>query len=513
MKLEISGNETLIGAKSGFEQTMWQAANKLRNNLDAAEYKHVVLGLMFLKFISDKFQETYKKIRKANKSSEDKSDFIKTSGFWLPPLARWEYLEENANEDIIGNLINDAMNLIERENPSLNGVLPGDYTRETLDKDQLGELIRLIGSIKFGDKEYRNRDVLGRVYEYFLGQFALAEGRKGGQFYTPPSVVRLLVEMIEPYKGSVFDPCCGSGGMFIQSERFIESHGGQLDDITVYGQESNKTTWRLCRMNLFIHGIIGDIQWGDSLNADAYVDLKADYILANPPFNAKEWKAKKPQYDKQWKYGIPPLRNANFAWVQHFISHMAPTGVAGFVLANGSLSSMTSNEGMIRKNVIEDDLIDCIVALPDRLFYNTGISACLWILDQDKGNVDYRDRRKQILFIDARNMGILVNKARRELSTDDIQKIVNTFQSWKYNKYDYQDILGFCKAVNISNIRKQQYILTPSRYVGITEESELDETFVEKISSLTKELEVQFKKSKILEDTILRNLGRLKHDF
>jgi len=391
------------GANLGFEQKMWQAADKLRSNMDAAEYKHVVLGLIFLKYISDVFKEVYNELKndpEGLSDPEDIDEYRMRNVFWVPPEARWDYLQKNAKQPTIGTLIDNAMDAIERDNPSLKGVLPKDYARPALDKQRLGELIDLIGTIGLGDEESRSKDILGRVYEYFLGQFADAEGKKGGQFYTPRCIVKLLVEMIEPYKGRIYDPCCGSGGMFVQSEKFIKAHGGKIGDISIYGQESNPTTWRLCKMNLAIRGIEANIQRGDSFHNDLHRDLRADFILANPPFNDSDWGGERLQNDVRWKYGIPPKGNANFAWVQHFIYHLAPHGIAGFVLANGSMSSMTSGEGEIRKNIVEDDLVDCMIALPSQLFYNTMIPACLWFVTKDKSNGKFRSRKGEVLFID-----------------------------------------------------------------------------------------------------------------
>jgi type I restriction enzyme M protein len=409
-------------------------------------------------------------------------------------------------------MIDDAMEVIERDNPSLKGVLPTNYSRPSLDRQRLGELIDLIGSITLGSSEARSRDLLGRVYEYFLGQFADAEGKKGGQFYTPKSIVQLLVEMIEPYRGRVFDPCCGSGGMFVQSEKFIQAHQGKLDDIHIFGQESNQTTWKLCRMNLAIRNIDSDeVKWnneGSFLN-DAHKDLKADFILANPPFNDSDWKGDLLREDVRWKYGVPPVGNANFAWVQHFIHHLAPTGIAGFVLANGSMSSNTSNEGEIRKNIIEADLVDCMVALPPQLFFNTGIPACLWFVTRDKKNNKFRDRRGEMLFIDARNMGTMIDRRHRVLTEDDIKKMSQTYHAWRGELEGYQDVKGFCKSAKLEEVRQQNWVLTPGRYVGSEEKEEDMEEFNEKMQRLTSELSEQFKRSRELEDEIRKNMERI----
>ncbi|MGE5396692.1 MAG: type I restriction-modification system subunit M, partial [Chitinophagales bacterium] len=484
------------GANLGFEQKLWQAADKMRNNMDAAEYKHVVLGLIFLKYISDSFIERQLQIHNTvsdPKSEwfihdeqaryaavEDRDEYTAENIFWVPQESRWEYVRSRAKSPEIGKIIDLALEKIEKENSILKGVLPINYARPELDKQRLGELIDLIGTIGLGDKENRSKDILGRVYEYFLGQFADAEGKKGGQFYTARCIVELLVEMLEPYRGRIFDPCCGSGGMFVQSEKFVEAHGGRLGDIAVYGQESNPTTWRLAKMNLAIRGIDAKIEWGDSFHDDKQKDLKADYIIANPPFNVSDWKGEQLRDDQRWKYGVPPVGNANFAWVQHFIHHLAPTGIAGFVLANGSMSSNTSNEGEIRKNIIEADLIDCMVSLPGQLFYNTMIPVCLWFVSRDKRNNRFRDRRQNILFIDARKLGSMVDRKHRELTSEDIQQIASAYHKWRNKDGGYTDITGFCRAVSIEEIRINNYILTPGRYVGTEEIEDDEEGFEEK---------------------------------
>ncbi|AFU59832.1 N-6 DNA methylase [Candidatus Nitrososphaera gargensis Ga9.2] len=497
----------------GFEQKLWLAADKLRSNMDAAEYKHVVLGLIFLKYISDAFNEVYEEVKKDKTSDpEDIDEYLARRAFWVPKEARWDYLQKNAKKPEIGKLIDEAMDLIERDNRSLKGVLLKNYSRPGLNKQRLGELIDLIGTIGLGDKENRSKDVLGRVYEYFLGQFADAEGKKGGQFYTPRSIVKLLVEMLEPFKGRIFDPCCGSGGMFVQSEKFIEAHGGRIGDISIYGQESNQTTWRLCKMNLAIRGIDATkIEWGDSFRDDQFKDLRADFILANPPFNDSDWGGEHLQEDARWKFGVPPKNNANFAWVQHFIHHLSPAGVAGFVLANGSMSSNTSGEGEIRKNIIEADLVDCMVALPSQLFYNTMIPACLWFLSRNKGNHKFRARNGQILFIDARMMGVMIDRRHRELTDEDIKKISDTYHAWRGELKDkkYEDIPGFCKSATLEEVRKQQWILTPGRYVGAEEEEEDDEEFEEKMNRLTSELAKQMEEGRRLDEEIKKNLASI----
>ncbi len=499
-----------------FETKLWQAADKMRNNMDAAEYKHVVLGLIFLKYISDAFSELYQKLSNTKGAdAEDPDEYRADNIFYVPKKARWDYLQKNAKQPTIGKLIDDAMDEIEKDNPGLKGVLPKNYAREGLDKQRLGELIDLIGTIGLGDKENRSKDILGRVYEYFIGRFADAEGKSGGQFYTPRSIVRLLVDMLEPYKGRVFDPCCGSGGMFVQSEKFVEAHGGRIGDISVYGQESNQTTWRLCKMNLAIRGIDANITWnneGSFLN-DAHKDLKADFVIANPPFNDSDWKGEMLREDIRWKYGTPPVGNANFAWVQHFIYHLSPSGTAGFVLANGSMSSNTSGEGDIRKSIIEADIVDCMVALPSQLFYNTMIPACLWFIARDKKNSKFRDRRGKILFIDTRNMGIMIDRRHRELADDDIAKITGTYHAWRAKTGKYSDIAGFCKSAKIDEIRKHSHILTPGRYVGTMATEEDDEVFDEKMKRFTNELSGQFRKSVELEKEIRKNIKGLGYEI
>jgi type I restriction enzyme M protein len=510
------------GANLGFEQKLWQAADKLRSNMDAAEYKHVVLGLIFLKYISDAFEDHRAMIEQgaSNPESEwyvrepqeryevmeDRDEYMAANIFWVPKEARWDFLKKNAKQPTIGKLVDGAMDTIEKDNPSLKGVLPKDYARPTLDKVRLGELIDLIGTIGLGDRENRSKDILGRVYEYFLGQFADAEGKRGGQFYTPRSIVKLLVEMIESYKGRVFDPCCGSGGMFVQSEKFVQAHGGRIGDISIYGQESNATTWRLCKMNLAIRGIDADIQWGDSFHNDQHKDLKANFILANPPFNDSDWKGELLRDDARWKYGTPPTGNANFAWVQQFIYHLAPNGIAGFVLANGSMSSNTSGEGEIRKSIVEADLIDCMIALPTQLFYNTMIPACLWFVTRDKKNSKFRDRRGQVLFIDARKMGALVDRRHRELTDEEIQKIGSTYHAWRGEGGKYEDVKGFCKSATLEEIRKHGHILTPGRYVGAEDAEEDGEAFEEKMKRLTSDLIKQIQEGKKLDEEIKKNL-------
>jgi len=484
------------GANLGFEAKLWAAADALRNNMDAAEYKHVVLGLIFLKYISDAFEAKHAELdaqRKQGADPEDPDEYRAVSIFWVPPEARWAYLKSMAPQPTIGQLVDDAMSAIERDNTSLKGVLPKDYARPGLDKARLGQLINLVSDIALGAPADRAKDTLGRVYEYFLSQFASAEGKKGGQFYTPSRVVRVLVEILAPYKGRVYDPCCGSGGMFVSSEKFIEAHAGKLGDISIYGQESNYTTWRLAKMNLAIRGIDAQIAHGDTFHNDKNPDLKADYVLANPPFNDSDWRGELLKDDKRWVYGVPPASNANFAWVQHFIYHLAPTGLAGFVLANGSMASPSSGEGEIRRAIVESDLVDCMVAMPGQLFYSTQIPVCLWFLARTKKNGRFRDRRGETLFIDAHRMGALVDRVHRELSDTEIAKIAGTYHAWRGDKNagDYADVPGFCKSAKLEEIRKHGHVLTPGRYVGAEAIEEDDEPFDEKMTRLTAMLRVQ----------------------
>lgn len=512
-KAKKNGNN---GANLGFEATLWSAADKMRNNMDAAEYKHVVLGLIFLKYISDAFEERHNQLL-AEKSQgadpEDPDEYSGSNVFWVPKPARWKHLQDNAKQPTIGKLIDDAMVAIERDNKTLKGVLPKDYARPALDKQRLGELIDLIGTISMGDAEHRSKDILGRVYEYFLTQFASAEGKNGGQFYTPRCVVRLLVEMLAPYKGRVYDPCCGSGGMFVQSEKFVEAHGGRVGDISVYGQESNPTTWRLAKMNLALRGIDGNLgpEHAGSFHRDLHKDLKTDYVLANPPFNDSDWGGERLREDVRWKYGTPPTGNANFAWVQHFIHHLAPSGLAGFVLANGSMSSNQSGEGEIRKAIVEADLVDCMVAMPGQLFYSTQIPVCLWFLARDKKNGRFRDRRKHTLFIDARKLGTLIDRVHRELTDEDIARIAGTYHAWRGDKEagKYKDVLGFCKAATTDEIAAHGFVLTPGRYVGAEDVADDDEPFAEKMRRLTATLSEQFADSAKLEKAIRSNLKEL----
>ncbi len=487
------------------EKQLWKAADKLRKNIDAAEYKHIVLGLIFLKYISDSFEELYAKLQAgkgeyAGADPEDRDEYRAENVFFVPPSARWSYLQGRAKLPEIGKDIDNAMDAIERDNASLKGVLPKEFAKENLDPTSLGQLIDLISNIALGDEVSRSQDVLGKVYEYFLGEFALAEGKKGGQFYTPESIVKLLVEMLQPYKGRVFDPCCGSGGMFVQSEKFTLSHQGKINDISIYGQESNQTTWRLAKMNLAIRGIdSSQVKWnneGSFLN-NAHKDLKADYIIANPPFNDSDWGGNLMRNDARWKYGTPPDKNANFGWVQHFLYHMTPNGKAGFVLANGSLTSNTGSEGEIRQKLINNDLVECIISLPDKLFYSTHIPASLWFLNKNK-----QQRKGEILLIDARKLGSLRNKNLRALSPDENQTLINTFQNWKNNDENYSDIEGFCISISEEEIKEKDYELNPGYYVGV-EENTLDEALIDnKIIDLKENIDKWIEEEKEINNEI-----------
>ncbi|TET39219.1 MAG: SAM-dependent DNA methyltransferase [Planctomycetota bacterium] len=499
------------GAKLGFEEKLWAAADKMRGHMDAGEYKHVALGLIFLKYISDAFQERHEALQSIeNADPEDRDEYMAENVFWVPKKARWSKLQAKAHTPEIGKLIDDAMVAIEKKNITLKGVLPKDYARPSLDKTRLGELIDLMGTIGLGTKENGSKDILGRVYEYFLGKFASAEGKGGGEFYTPQSIVELLVAMIEPYKGRVYDPCCGSGGMFVQSRKFVDAHDGKRTDISIYGQESNPTTWRLCKMNLALRAIEGNIgpHHADTFHNDVHKDLKADFILANPPFNDSDWGGERLPDDVRWKYGRPPKGNANYAWIQHKIHHLAPNGIAGFVLANGSMSTQSSGEGDIRKAIIEADLVDCMIALPTQLFYTTGIPACLWFLSRSKKNGKFRDRRGKTLFIDARKLGTLVDRAHRELAGDEVERIAKTYHAWRSEKGagKYEDIPGFCKSAKTEEIAEHGYVLTPGRYVGAEEIDDDGEPFEDKMKRLTAKLEEQFTESAKLEKVIRQNL-------
>lgn len=506
------------GKTEPFEKTLFKAADKLRKNMDAAEYKHIVLGLIFLKYISDSFEELFAKIKEgkgdfSGANPEDPDEYRAENVFFVPRVARWSYLHSRAKLPSIGKDVDDAMEAIEKENQTLKGILPKVYARPNLDKAALGGLIDLIGNIALGDAAAKSKDLLGRVYEYFLGEFANAEGKNAGQFYTPKSIVRLMVEMIEPYKGRVFDPACGSGGMFIMSEKFVQEHRGNVDDISIYGQESNQTTYRLCRMNLAIRGIDGSqVKWnteGSFLN-DLHKDLKADFVLANPPFNDSDWSGQLLQKDARWQYGMPPASNANYAWLSHMIYHLSPKGVMACVLANGSLSSQTNNEGEIRKSLVENDLVDCIVALPKQLFYNTGIPACIWFISRKRAGNGDRKRTGEILFIDASEIGFMADRTHREFTEKDVAKVSETYHEWRKQNGKYEDIKGFCKSANLEEIAKHNFVLTPGRYAGIKDEEDDGIPFEEKMAELTKALAQQMAREKVLDDEIkkqLKNVG------
>jgi len=510
---------------AGFEAQLWATADKMRGHMDPSEYKHVALGLIFLKYISDAFEEKYADLSDENGANpEDRDEYLADNVFWVPKNARWKYIQSQAKTPQIGKIIDDAMSSIESDNTSLKGVLPKEYARPALDKTRLGELIDLISKIGMGSNHRLSKDTLGRVYEYFLSRFASAEGKGGGEFYTPQSVVQLLVEMLEPYKGRVYDPCCGSGGMFVQSEKFVEQHGGRIGDISIYGQESNFTTWRLCKMNLAIRGIECNIgqKNEDTFHADVHRDLKADYIIANPPFNISDWGGDRLREDIRWKYGVPPAGNANFAWVQHMVHHLSPRGFAGFVLANGSMSSNTGGEGEIRKNLIEDNIVDCMVALPGQLFYSTQIPVCLWFLAKDRSNglvakSKLRDRRGEILFIDARKLGFMEDRTHKALSPlKDIQYIADCYHAWrgeavehKAFKEGYKDIAGFCKSTKLEEVKEHGYVLTPGRYVGAEEQMDDGEAFQEKMHRLTTQLADQMQQSQAMDAEIKKQLARV----
>jgi type I restriction enzyme M protein len=510
-----------MSENSKIETTLWKTADKLRNNMDAAEYKHVVLGLIFLKYISDSFEELYNKLKSEGESTgadpEDKDEYTAERVFYVPPSARWAWLQKRAKLPTIGKDIDEAMDAIEKDNPSLKGVLPKDYARPALDKQRLGELIDLIGSITLsgnGTGNRKGRDVLGFVFEYFLGQFADAEGKKGGQFYTPQSIVKLLVEMLAPEaEKRVYDGCCGSGGMFVQSEKFIEMHEHRKGKISIFGQESNPTTYKLARMNLAIRGIEAKIELGDTLLTDKLPDTKVDYILANPPFNVSDYQIQKD--DHRWKYGVPPTGNANYAWLQHFISKLAPGGIAGIVLANGSMSSDTNTEGEIRKNLIENDLVDCMVALPSQLFYNTQIPACLWFLARNKTNGKYRNRSGHFLFIDAREIGTMINRRQKELTDEDIASIGEIYHAWRSKEWEnkYKDIPGLCQSVPLDIVRKNNFVLTPGRYIDFKEVEDDGEVFDEKMKRLTSDLKEQMAKGSELDTMIKENLNTLGYEI
>ena len=533
------------GATTGYEAQLWRMADTLRGSMDAAEYKHVVLGLIFLKYISDAFEERHAAVLAewGSEAAEDRDEYIAENIFWVPPEARWAHLKAQARQPTIGQLVDGAMAASERDNPALKDVLPKDYARPALDKQRLGQLIDMISNIRVGDQEARSKDVLGRVYEYFLSQFASAEGKKGGEFYTPRCVVKLLVEMLEPYRGRVYDPCCGSSGMFVQSVEFIRAHasgngnGGQARaDISIYGQESNYTTWRLAKMNLAIRGIEGQIAHGDSFHNDRHPDLKADFILANPPFNVSDWGGERLSQDQRWQFGVPPKGNANFAWVQHMVHHLSPAGAAGFVLANGSMSSNQSGEGNIRRSLIEANLVDCMVALPGQLFYSTQIPACLWFLARKRRGGRFRlpadageagDRRGEVLFIDARKLGRMVDRTHRELTAEDTARIAGTYHAWRKRASspskeeergedraeEYADIPGFCKSATLEEVRKHGHVLTPGRYVGAAVQEDDGEPFEDKMKRLAAQWRKQQAEAARLDAAIEANLKALGFDI
>jgi len=521
----------------GFEAELFKAADKLRGNMEPSDYKHVTLGLIFLKYISDAFETRHSALVAEGADAEDPDEYLQDSIFWVPKEARWSMLQANATQSSIGTLLDDAMRAIEAKNDSLKGVLPKDYGRPALNKVMLGELINLVSGIQLtqqGSDANGAKDILGRVYEYFLSQFAGAEGKRGGEYYTPSSVVRVLVEMLEPYSGRVYDPCCGSGGMFVQSEKFVEQHGGRAGDISVYGQESNYTTWRLCKMNLAVRGIDAKIFWNNegSFHKDEFAaqrgsdgaPMKADFVMANPPFNISDWGGDRLREDARWRYGIPPAGNANYGWLQHIVHHLAPNGLAGVVLANGSMSSMQSGEGDIRKAMIEADLVDCMIALPGQLFYSTQIPACLWFLARNKANGKagrrkLRNRKGEILFIDARKKGELVDRTRRELTDAEIHELADTYHAWRgspgehdteqHNQSPYKDVPGFCKSVALDEVRKQGHALTPGRYVGSAAQDEDGEPLEEKMQRLAGEWRAQREKASALDHAIAKNLEAL----
>jgi type I restriction enzyme M protein len=504
-------------SNEGFEKQLFKAADKLRKNIDAAEYKHIVLGLVFIKYISDSFEELYNKLKEgkgdfAGANPEDQDEYRAQNVFWVPTNARWSYLHARAKLPSIGTDLDEAMELIEKENPTLKGILSKVYAKPNLDKAALGGLIDLISNTALGSESAKAKDLLGRVYEYFLGEFANAEGKKGGQFYTPKSIVRLLVEMIEPYKGRIYDPCCGSGGMFIMSEKFIQEHQGRIDDISIYGQESNQTTYRLARMNLAIRGIDGSqIRWNNegSFLKDAHPDLKADYIIANPPFNQSDWGQELLKNDARWQFGLPPSGNANFGWMQHMIYHLSPQGIMGLVLANGSLSSNTSGEGEIRQRIVEADLIDCIVALPKQLFYNTGIPACLWFVSRKRtGNGD-RKKAGQVLFIDASELGYMEDRTHKAFADEDVDRVVETYKNWREGSEKYEDVKGFCKSAGLEEIKKHNFVMTPGRYVGIADQEDDGVPFEEKMKELTLKLKENIEQEKVLNEEIKKQLGKI----
>ena len=522
------------GNALGFETKLWDAADLLRNNMDPAEYKHVVLGLLFLKYISDAFEERRMVLAGAVRDPhseyfvsqdderedeledllDDRDEFAAENIFWVPAKARWSHLQAQAKQPTIGKQVDDAMDAVEQANPQLKGVLPKVFAQPNLSPQNLGRMIDLVSGIGLGTKADQAKDTLGRVYEYFLSRFASAEGKGGGEFFTPVHVVRLLVAMLEPYQGRVYDPCCGSGGMFVQSLRFIEAHGGRRDTISVFGQESNATTWKLANMNLAIRGIEANLgpKHADSFHEDLHPDLRADFVLANPPFNVSVWGGERLVEDVRWKHGVPPKGNANFAWVQHFLHHLAPNGVAGFVLANGSMSSMQSGEGEIRRRLVEADLVDCVLALPGQLFYSTQIPVCLWFLARNKAGNGHRDRRGETLFIDARKLGRLEDRVHRVLDDEDVEKVAGAYHDWRSADGEFEDVAGFCKAAKLEEVQSHDCVLTPGRYVGAEEVEDDGEPFEEKMARLVGELREQMERAAELDEQILTVLSGLGYE-
>jgi len=516
----------------GFEDKLWNTADLLRNNMDPAEYKHVVLGLIFLKYISDAFEERRESIREAVADAdspyyvaertdrerellvlrEDRDEYTAENVFWVPDAARWTHLQASATQPNIGKLVDSAMDAIEAENDSLKGVLPKVYALPNLDKHNLGKLINEISGIGLGSKEHREKDTLGRVYEYFLSRFASTEGKGGGEFYTPSSVVRVLVEMLEPFKGRVYDPCCGSGGMFVQSLRFIEAHNGKRDQVTIYGQESNRTTWRMARMNMAIRGIEATLgrKHADSFHEDMHPDLRADYILANPPFNISQWGGERLDNDVRWKYGTPPASNANFAWLQHMVHHLAPNGAAGIVLSNGSMASMQSGEGEIRRNLVEADLLDCMVALPTNLFYATSIPVCLWLLRKNRsGDSEGKSRSGHTLFIDARGMGQMETRTHKVLDESEINTLADTYHNWRKSDATFTDVPGFAASATIEQIAAHGFVLTPGRYVGAELPAEEEVPIAERLEALAGPLRASIETASALDAQITGSIQRI----
>jgi len=509
----VEGSDAL-----GFENELWASANKMRGNMDASEYKHVVLPLVFLKYISDAFEDIHADLTARGRNAELRDEYLAKGVFWVPEKGRWNAIVEKARDPSIGIIIDDAMEAIERDNPELRNVLPKNFGNSDLSSRILGEVVTLFGNLpSFGDKDARSKDVIGRVYEYFIGKFAEAEKKGGGEFYTPRSVVRLLTEILQPYEGRIYDGCCGSGGMFVQSRKFMEAHSSRIN-ASVYGQESNPTTWRLAKMNLAIRRIDANLGEGheDTLMNDNFPDLRADFAIVNPPFNIKDWGHDSLKDDSRWTYGVPPSGNANYAWIQHYLHHLSPQGMAGIVMSNGSLSTSRKEEKTIREGIIDDDKLDCVIMLPDKLFTNTGISACIWILSNSKTDSKFRDRRGETLFIDCRGMGSMVNRTLRELTVEDVDKISGTYQNWrsKTTFEDYEDERGFCKAATTEGeIKEHEYIIVPGRYVGAPPLPDDGEPFEEKMKRLTSELGEHFTESRRLEDEIRKNLGDLGFDF